>query len=147
MQNPPILYISEQHQKMPIGCLEENLKLLLLQDIYAKPYPFKIEMDCFRLQKSEVGFLVSTNYFIGIDWIETNCLAVYVEPKLNDEKGEQQINFLGMLLSSLEAPENLSHLDGLFTVDYEKPWINIPQEKDLLSPILIVQFLARNLAV
>ncbi len=46
-----------------------------------------------------------------------------------------------MLIDSLEAPENLDHLDNLFDVEYDSPWITIPEQKDLLSPILIVQFL------
>jgi 5-methylcytosine-specific restriction enzyme subunit McrC len=46
-----------------------------------------------------------------------------------------------MLLQSLEASENLEHLEGLFHAEYDHAWISIPQTKDFLSPILVIQFL------
>jgi len=95
-------------------------------------------MLCFRIDNTGQNFTVDTNYFVGVDWLIPGQAAVYVEPKLNDT---EQVNYLGMLLQSLETPENLQHLEGLFHVDYDSPWIPIPQQKDRLSPLLIVQFL------
>ena len=47
-----------------------------------------------------------------------------------------------MLIQLLASTrKNLDHLHGLFHVDYDSPWIAIPEQKDRLSPILIVQFL------
>lgn len=95
-------------------------------------------MQCFQLSIEGENVFADTNYFIGADWLEPEKAAVYVEPKLNDI---QQVNFLGMLMQSLEAAENLDHIEGLFHAEFDQPWISIPQQKDLLSPILIVQFL------
>lgn len=133
-----LLYISEQHQGRQLENISEDLKLILLNTVYKKVYRYKPEMVCFQLYNEEQKFTVDTNYFVGVDWLVPGEAALYIEPKLNDSL---QVNFLKMLLDSLEAPENLDHLDSLFDVEYDSPWITIPEQKDLLSPILIVQFL------
>ena len=134
----PLLYISEQHQHKELGNLSEDLKLVLSDAVDTKPFYHNAEMLCFQLYNEENVFSVDTNYFVGVDWLVTEQIAIYVEPKLNDT---DQIDFLGMLMQSLDAPENLEHLGNLFHAEYEQPWIPIPEQKDLLSPILIVQFL------
>ena len=80
--------------------------------------------------------LIQIILLVWTGWFLKKQPFVYTE--LNDK---EQVDFLGMLIQSLEAPENLDHLHGLFHVDYDSPWIAIPEQKDRLSPILIVQFL------
>ena len=133
-----ILYLSEQHQRKQLNDLSDDLLLVLREDSYGKAFHNKADVPCFRLYKEEQAFLVDSNYFVGVDWLVPQKAVIYIEPKLNDRT---QVDFLGMLLQSLEAPENLEHLEGLFQVDYEAPWISIPSQKDLLSPVLIIQFL------
>ena len=132
-----IIYITEQHVKTPIA-VSTYLQEVLVEPAYQKPFYHDTDMLCFHLHNNSDGFTIDTNYFVGVDWLVPEQAAVYVEPKLNDD---EQVNFLGMLLQSLEAPENLEHLEGLFHVEYNSPWIAIPKQKDHLSPILIVQFL------
>jgi 5-methylcytosine-specific restriction enzyme subunit McrC len=134
----PLLYISEQYQNKELGNLSEDLKLVLSDAVDKKPFYHNAEMLCFQLYNEENVFSVDTNYFVGVDWLVAEQVAIYVEPKLNDT---DQIDFLGMLMQSLDAPENLEHLGNLFHAEYDQPWIHIPEQKDLLSPILIVQFL------
>lgn len=134
----PLLYISEQHQHKELDNLSDDLKLILSDAVDKKPFYHNAEMLCFQLHNEENVFSVDTNYFIGVDWLVAEEVAIYVEPKLN---ATVQIDFLGMMIRSFDAPENLEHLDDLFHAEYEQPWISIPEQKDLLSPILIVQFL------
>lgn len=136
-----LLYISEQHSKKQIENLSNHLQSVLVDPIYKKQFYHKKEMLCFQLDNNNQSYSVDTNYFIGVDWLVPNKAAVYVEPKLNEDEKNLQIDFLGILLKSLEAPENLNHLEGLFHVEYDSPWIPIPEQKDRLSPLLIVQFL------
>jgi len=96
------------------------------------------ELPCYSLDSDGKHFVVDTHYFVGVDWIIPNETAVFVEPKLN---GQSQVNFLGMLSKSLEETENLSHLHKLFDIDYNQPWIQIAHERDMLSPLLVTQFL------
>lgn len=133
-----ILYISEQHKKKKLESLTDYLKSALLEQSYQKLYYHNSEMACFRLNRDGDNYLVDTNYFVGVDWLVSGKAAVYVEPKLNHTL---QVDFLGMLIQSLNAAENIEHLEGLCYVDYDNPWIRIPEQKDYLSPILIVQFL------
>lgn len=134
----PIIYISEQHQHKELDDLSDELKLVLSDAVDKKPFYHNSEMLCFQLYEEENVFSIDTNYFVGVDWLVAEQAAIYVEPKLN---ATQQVDFLGMLMRSLDAPENLEHLSDLFHAEYEQPWISIPEQKDLLSPILIVQFL------
>lgn len=132
-----IIYITEQHVKTPLT-VSTHLQSVLVKPAYQKAFYHDADMLCFQLHNNSDGFTIDTNYFVGVDWIVPEQAALYIEPKLNDD---EQVNFLGMLLQSLEASENLEHLDGLFHVEYNSPWIAIPEQKDHLSPILIVQFL------
>lgn len=133
-----LLYISEQHDKKKIEHLSTYLRSVLVETAYQKLFYHNTDMVCFHLHNDNQNFSVDTNYFVGVDWLVPGKAAVYIEPKLNEK---EQVDFLGILLQSLEAPENLDHLDGLFHVDYDSQWIPIPEQKDRLSPILIVQFL------
>lgn len=134
-----LLFISEQHQRKQLPKLSDYLKSVLNETVYKKSFPYKPNLLCFGVYNEAQTFSADSNYFIGVDWLVPKKAAIYVEPKLNDDRDE--VDFFGMLLSSLEAPENLEHLDGLYHVDYDQPWVTIPDQKDLLSPILIVQFL------
>ncbi|QZK99533.1 McrC family protein [Flavobacterium psychrophilum] len=66
-------------------------------------------------------------------------MPIYVQPKLNNENTE--INYLKMLFEALQQPENFNHLDQLCEINFDKPLITIKQEQDLLSPLLVVQYL------
>jgi 5-methylcytosine-specific restriction enzyme subunit McrC len=127
-----LLYLSEQQQarQLDVAYLQE--------EAYKKAFCHKPDRLCYHVYKKEETYWVDTQYFVGVDWLVPEKAAIYVEPKLNDT---QQVDFLGMLLTSLEDPENLDHLDGLFHVAYDQPPITIPQTKDILSPLLVVQFL------
>ncbi len=114
------------------------MKSILVEKSYQKVYGSSADLICFRLENDDQNYIVDTNYFVGIDWLVKGKAAVCVEPKLNDLN---QVDFLGMLFESLNATENLEHLDGLLQVEYESPWIPIPSQKDQLSPFLIIQFL------
>ncbi|WP_010518967.1 5-methylcytosine restriction system specificity protein McrC [Croceivirga radicis] len=97
---------------------------------------------CFSLNSDaliENKYCFQTSYFIGVDWIIENKLPIYVQPKLNTESNE--VDYLSMLFEALKEPENYKHLDYLYTIDFKKPLIKIEQKQDLLSPILIIQYL------
>ncbi|WP_438710727.1 5-methylcytosine restriction system specificity protein McrC [Aquimarina muelleri] len=94
---------------------------------------------CYELDILKDGYKLKTSYFIGVDWIVENKLSIYVQSKVNTNTSE--INLIGMLFEALQEPENLKHLDFLCEIHFDKPTIEITQKQDLLSPLLIVQFL------
>lgn len=84
-------------------------------------------------------YLFETSYFVGVDWIVENELPIYVKPKLNES--EKELNFVKMLFDVLKEPENYNHIEELCEISFEKPHININQKQDLLSPLLLIQFI------
>ncbi|MCH4551981.1 McrC family protein [Aestuariibaculum lutulentum] len=97
---------------------------------------------CFSLEYDESNvnkYLFKSSYFIGVDWLVENKLPIYVQPKINDENNS--VDYLTMLFESLKENENYNHLDYLYNIDFKKPLIKIRQKQDLLSPLLIIQYL------
>ena len=80
-----------------------------------------------------------TSYFVGVDWIVENELPIYVKPKLDDDTSE--VNYVKMLFDILKEPENYHHLDQLCEINFEKPSIAIEQKHDLLTPLLLIQYI------
>lgn len=104
---------------------------------------FKNEkVDCFRIYSDKVNkkHAIANSYFIGVDWIIEKEKAVYVEPKLNNNP-TQQTDYLKMLFSALKHQEVAKHTDDLFEIKWDKTPIKIKQKQDLLTPLLVVQYL------
>ena len=94
---------------------------------------------CFSLKSDENKYLFKSSYFVGVDWIVEKKLPIYVQPKINTEN--KNVDYLTMLFEALKENENYNHLDYLYKIDFKKPLIKINQQQDLLSPILIIQYL------
>jgi len=104
---------------------------------------FKNEkVDCFRIysDKENKKHSIANSYFIGVDWIIENKKAIYIEPKLNNNS-TQQTDYLKMLFSALKHTEVAKHTDDLFEIKWDKTPIKIEQHQDLLTPLLVVQYL------
>jgi len=86
--------------------------------------------------------ILETNYYIGVDWINNSSTkAIYVQPKLNKE-ASHQTDYLKMLFTALQCPDVANYTSDLFEIKWDKPEITIEQQQDLLTPLLIVQFLS-----
>jgi 5-methylcytosine-specific restriction enzyme subunit McrC len=89
-------------------------------------------------EKEQNPYRFETSYFVGVDWIIENKLPIYVKPKLDNINSE--VNYIKMLFDILKEPENYNHLDLLCEIDFEKPTISIEQKQDLLTPLLLIQY-------
>lgn len=118
----------------------------LTNDFYSKSFTKKNgkALDCFLLtKKDDDKYDLTTGYFIGVDWILKNKKAIYVAPKLNSkDNNEIEIDFTKMLFDSLRYPDVLKYIDDLCTVKWDEPTIEIEQTQDLLTPLLVVEFLS-----
>ena len=83
---------------------------------------------------------IQTNYYIGVDWIIERKKAIYIEPKLNNNS-THQTDYLKMLFSALKHTDVAKHTDNLFEIKWDKTPIEIEQHQDLLTPLLVVQYL------
>jgi 5-methylcytosine-specific restriction enzyme subunit McrC len=81
---------------------------------------------------------IENSYYVGADWINADT-AVYVEAKVN-RKGEQ-LNLLRMLFEAVKHPEILDYAEDLYEIKWSEPPIRIRQQQDMLTPLLIIQFL------
>ena len=96
------------------------------------------QAKCIGIYPDNMGHRIECSYFIGVDWIQENQ-AVYIEPKLNSNSG--QTNYLKMLFDGLQHPEAAEHLEDLFFIKFDAKHIEIEQQEDLLTPLLVVHFL------
>ena len=117
---------------------------LFTESTYLKQFKGrKSDNLCFQLlyekHEDQSSCRFETSYYIGTDWIIENKLPIHVHPKLNSNGSE--LNYLKMLSDAMKQIESSAHLDHLFEIDFESSLIEIDQSKDLLSPLLVVQFL------
>lgn len=95
--------------------------------------------NIFHVENDEIPYRFETSYFVGVDWIVENELPIYVKPKL--DKDNLEVNYVKMLFDILKEPENYNHLDQLCEINFEKPSIEIEQKQDLLTPLLLIQYI------
>jgi 5-methylcytosine-specific restriction enzyme subunit McrC len=99
----------------------------------------KGEGCCYEVTKDKNGLNIEASYFVGVDWFVEDRLPIYIQPKLN--KDLSQVNYIKMLFDALNESENFNHLDHLCKINFDKPTITIDQTQDLLSPLLVIQYL------
>ena len=97
---------------------------------------------CFKILHTEGEtnqYRFETSYFVGVDWIVENELPICVYPKLDKET--EEVNYVKMLFDVLKEPENYHHLDQLCEINFKNPSIAIKQKQDLLTPLLLIQYI------
>jgi len=102
-------------------------------------YKQKADCKCIEITHDSLSKKLNSNFYIGTDWLYKNEIAVYVTPKLNDNA--QQTDYLKMLFSCLRHSDVASYTKDLYEIKFEEPFIEIEQKQDLLTPLLVVQFL------
>ena len=105
-------------------------------------YPFEIK----RTNDGEV--CLQAGYYVGVLWLVKNHKFVYIEPKMNKKQIAEgspaqeewaEIDYLKMLLSiTVLDPKDTRDLIKIY---WDEPPITIEQQKDTLTPFLMVQFL------
>lgn len=133
-----LIYVDEknsivrEHQK---GYLNGKNRLL------AKNIPFQnnIEKLCVSVSHGIDLTKLLPSYYIGTDWLIENEQAIYVAPKVNDNG--RQINYLRMLHSSLSHVDALNHTKELYEIKLDQPFIEVDQQMDLITPLIMLQFL------
>lgn len=97
------------------------------------------QSKCIEIIQNEFSNCLAINFFVGIDWLVENKLAIYVSPKIND--GLEEVDYVKMLFSSLRHFEVSKFTDDLYEIKFDKPEIEIDQKDDLLTPLLIAIYL------
>jgi 5-methylcytosine-specific restriction enzyme subunit McrC len=129
------------------------------QEIYKTTFPKKRKdgfiFEIFRNKKTGKPIL-NTGYYIGVDHVYGTDTTIYIAPKLNsripeikeikERENENnrdliQVDYLKMLLDSLQNPELFEDFEELFIIKWDEPEIKLNHQKDLLTPFLVLQFL------
>jgi 5-methylcytosine-specific restriction enzyme subunit McrC len=101
---------------------------------------------CFSLNNNNNGWKLNSSYYVGLTWLDQEKHALLINPKLNDknslEPNNVQIDYYQMLFSCLQHPEVVNEIEELFEIKWDEPTILIENKEDVLTPFLIVQFLA-----
>lgn len=64
------------------------------------------------------------------------------EEKLIDEsKDLVEVDVLKMLFDALQEPEVREHTSELFEIKFDSEWIPLKRKQDLISPLIMIQFL------
>ena len=116
--------------------IPEVCPYVLKKDKWGMPiYPFEI----WRNNEQEV--CLQAGYYVGILWLIKQQKYVYIAPKMNYREDGVEIDFLKMLLDIYTADIEVKHTQDLIKIYWKEPQITIEQQKDFLTPFLIVQFL------
>jgi 5-methylcytosine-specific restriction enzyme subunit McrC len=109
------------------------------EEIICSPDAIYFKSDCKKCCAIlDTNRKLSTNYYIGADWLNKG-VAIYVEPKLN--QNAEETDYLQMLFSALSHPDIVKHTQDLYEIKWDKKYISINSQQDLLTPLLVVQFL------
>lgn len=95
--------------------------------------PIKL-IDSFNLK--ECSF--TTSYYIGVERISKSNKVLIVKPKL--DKSTTPTHYFKMLDVCLRQPEILN-VQNLFSVSFDKGSVQVGQDADFITPLLIIQFL------
>ena len=116
--------------------LPEVCPYVLKKDQWGMPvYPFEI---C-RNKEGEVS--LQAGYYVGVLWLVKQQKYVHIAPKMNCREERVEIDFLKMLLEIYTADIEEKHTRDLVKIYWKEPQIRIEQQKDFLTPFLVVQFL------
>lgn len=125
-------------------------ELGLTEVSYSSAFPQKknVSLPCYHISKNRIGdYILNTGYFVGIDWVLKEQLALFVAPKLNktntnyDQNAWIEIDLTKMLFASLSNAVSSSEIENLYKIKWGEPHIAIEQKNDLLTPLLIFAFL------
>lgn len=94
---------------------------------------------CASVESKDDRKYFSSSYFIGCDWLSPGQVVVMVSPKLN--KHGIEIDYLRMMFSCLKHPDIIPHSEDLYEIKFDDASIEINQEQDLITPLLVAHFL------
>ena len=144
LEHKPFIIKKEEVNTAFFEAIPYEVPYQLKKDRQGNPvYPFEIK----RTNEGEV--CLQAGYYIGALWLVKHYKFVYIEPKMNkkqiaegspiQEEEWAEIDYLKMLLSiTVLDPKDTQDLIKIY---WDEPQITIEQQKDTLTPFLMVQFL------
>ena len=143
LEHKPFIIRKEEVNTDFFEAIPYEVPYQLKKDRQGNPvYPFDIK----RTNEGEV--CLQASYYIGALWLVKHHKFIYIEPKMNKKQVSEgsssqeewtEIDYLKMLFSI--AGLDPKDTQDLIKIYWDEPPITIEQQKDTLTPFLIVQFL------
>ncbi|MGM0947144.1 MAG: 5-methylcytosine restriction system specificity protein McrC [Bacteroidota bacterium] len=141
--------IFREHCKSPI---EAPIEGKWISDIL---FLNRTEAKCVRFFQEFGNHFLECSYYVGADWFPHREKEwFYVESKLNKRidpnSGEElvpsptdlvEVDVLKMLFDALQEPEVRENTSELFEIKFDSEWIPLRRKQDLISPLIMIQFL------
>jgi 5-methylcytosine-specific restriction enzyme subunit McrC len=115
------------------------------------------DTKCARFFQESGNHFLECSYYVGADWFPHREKEwFYVESKLNknynqttgkeekvidESKDLVEVDVLKMLFNALQEPEVREHTNELFEIKFDSEWIPLKRNQDLISPLIMIQFL------
>src|SRR5690348_9417469 len=97
------------------------------------------DCKCIEIGGNDDSKTVVTSFYIGIDWLVQNKLAILVSPKINNDL--EEVDYVKMLFSCLRHFDVSKFTSDLYDIKFDRPEITIDQKHDLITPLLIAIYL------
>ena len=143
LEHKPFIIRKEEVNTDFFEAIPYEVPYQLKKDRQGNPvYPFDIK----RTNEGEV--CLQASYYIGALWLVKHHKFIYIEPKMNKKQVSEgsssqeewtEIDYLKMLFSI--AGLDPKDTQDLIKIYWDEPPITIEQQKDTLTPFLMVQFL------
>lgn len=131
------------NSKQPYLGFTEEQKVILNQKDFSDSFKRDKNNEelCYSIKydTEKNNYKLESSYIVGVNWVLKGKLSIYIKPKLNKENSE--VNYLLMLFEALKETKNINHLNNLYSIDFNAPLIEIEQNQDILSPLLVIEFL------
>lgn len=125
--------ILKEHGRYDKTDRDEKLAFIESRNVKLKGIPdeFMGEPTCLGLTSD-----LEASYYIGVSWIIRNELPLLVLPKIDD------LDFTEMLITALSvtSDKESDYFSKCYRIDFEEPLIDIRENLDQLTPILLIQY-------
>ncbi|QZE12776.1 McrC family protein [Halosquirtibacter laminarini] len=120
----------------------EGLEKPVYEVLFPKRHRGKdVSASCYKITKQDDDWALETSYFIGVDWVsKKHDCAIQIHPKIN--RLGREINFLGIVFNAMEFPDAYKEVEELFHIKWDETPIKITQKQDLLTPLMVAEFLS-----
>jgi len=91
-----------------------------------------------KYQKFQEKWSLRAGYYIGYRWFDTNQSYIHISQKSHNSK---KADYLKMFMECLSHPIVSKKMDKSYKIFFDEPLIEIQDEKDEITPFLIIHFL------
>ncbi|MBL1245007.1 MAG: hypothetical protein COA39_011590 [Sulfurimonas sp.] len=82
--------------------------------------------------------VLKSHYYIGYKWLNKND---YIHVSAKKDHNDKEADYLNMFVTCLDDPIVSQKLDKAYQIDFDDRWINIKENEDEITPLIVLHFL------